>query len=274
MDTSEKDTSKPMLQYVIYGNQVNVNNGNGVINAKQDNPINQPVEKQIIIVNKPYSNVQKSSTTKATGNSDDGIFFVAGIIVFIAAGYYVQYRWQIRLGVIVISLIIELLTYMIYCKGKKNRVLYDKNLKQIAIFNMISDIMIPVLIGVISSPIYNSNVNFDILEQQIISKGIIQAFITLPVGRYAVFQMVGMLIIGIFLIYIVVSDLYIIAVLNIVMEKRGQWFWRWLLRKACRKSKDGIEHIKIGVILLVFSIILTIGILPYFISLLEKASQV
>lgn len=274
MNTYEKDNLKSIVQYNIYGNQVNVNNGAGVINAQQDNHMNQPVEKQIIIVNKPYSNAQNSSTTKATGDSDEGILFVAGVLVLIAAGYYVQYRSQIRLGVIVISLIIELLTYMVYRKGKKNRVSYDKNLKQIAIFNMVSVIMIPVLIGLISSPIYNSNVNFDILEQQIITKGIIQAFITLPVGQYAMFQMVGMLFIGIFLIYIMISDLYIIAVINIVMEKRGQWFWRWLLRKTCGKSKDGIEHIKTGVILLAVSFILTIGILPYFISLLEKASKV
>lgn len=274
MNTYEKDNLKSIVQYNIYGNQVNVNNGAGVINAQQDNHINQPVEKQIIIVNKPYSNAQNSSTTKATGDSDEGILFVAGVLVLIAAGYYVQYRSQIRLGVIVIYLIIELLTYMVYRKGKKNRVSYDKNLKQIAIFNMVSVIMIPVLIGLISSPIYNSNVNFDILEQQIITKEIIQAFITLPVGQYAMFQMVGMLFIGIFLIYIMISDLYIIAVINIVMEKRGQWFWRWLLRKTCGKSKDGIEHIKTGVILLAVSFILTIGILPYFISLLEKASKV
>ncbi len=274
MNTYEKDNLKPIVQYIIYGNQVNLANGNGVINAQQDNHINQPVEKQIIIVNKPYSNAQNSSTTKATGDLDNSALFVAGVLVLIAAGYYVQYRWQIRLGVIAISLIIELLTCMIYCKGKKNRVLYDKNLKRIAIFNMVSVIMILVLIGLISSPICNSNVDFDILEQQIISKGIIQAFLTLSVGQYAMFQMTGMLSIGIFLIYIIISDLYIIAVLNIVMEKMGQWFWRWLLRKTCGKSKDGIEHIKTGVILLVVSFILTIGILPYFISLLEKASQV
>ena len=273
MNTSEKDKLKPIAQYIIYGNQVNVNNGGGVINAEQDNHINQSVEKQIIIVNKTYSNSQNSPTTKATSNSDDGILIALVAILLAATIVYVKRRWQIRLGVIAISLIIELLTCLIYHKGKKNGILYDKNLKQIAIFNMVSVIIILVLIGFISSPIYNSNVDFDILEQQIIRKEIIKAFITLPVGWYAMFQMVGMLFIGILLIYIVISDLYIIAVLNIVMEKRGQSFWRFLLRKTCGKSKDGIEHIKTGVIWLVLSIILTIGILPYFISLLEKNSQ-
>lgn len=57
------------------------------------------------------------------------------------------------MGVVVISLLIELLTCVIYYKGKKNGILYDKNLKQIGIFNMVSVSLIPILIGIISSPI-------------------------------------------------------------------------------------------------------------------------
>ena len=52
-------------------------------------------------------------------------------MLIFAVGVYVQYRWQILLGFIVISLLIELLTCTIYYKGKKNGILYDKNLQQI-----------------------------------------------------------------------------------------------------------------------------------------------
>ena len=216
------------------------------------------VEKQIIIENKS-KNYNQNPNGKS-GESDDGTRVIGGLALIFAMGLYVQYRWQILLGVVVISLLIELLTCMIYYKGKKNGILYDKNLKQIGIFNMVSVSLIPILIGIISSPIYNSKIDFDYLKQQIIANGSIQAYFTNLSGQYAMFQMAGLFFIGLFLIYIVWSDLYIIAVLNVVMGKKGQKFWRLLLKWTCGKSKEGGKHIKSGIILIVISIIMTIGI--------------
>lgn len=276
MDTYEKEVkdSKTVVQYFISGKQVNINTGNGVVNARQDNE-GQKIEKQIIIINKQYNNyTQTSRQTGASSGSDNGLLFLGALLLFAVTRVYVEYRWHIRLGIVAISLIIELITVLIYYKGKKNHILYDKNLKEIAIFNMISIIMIPILIGVISSPIYNNRIDFTILEQEIVTKGVLQAYFDCSFGKYAIFQVVGLLFVGFFLIYIVISDLYIIAVLNIVMEKKGQWFWRWLLRRTCGKSKDGINHIKIGMFWLVFSIMMTIGVLPYVLSLIEQNNQV
>lgn len=123
------------------------------------------------------------------------------------------------------------------------------------------------------SPIYNSKIDFDYLKQQIIANGPIQAYFTNRSGQYAMFQMVGLFFIGLFLIYIVWSDLYIIAILNVTMEKKGQKFWRLLLKWTCGKSKEGGKHIKSGIILIAISIIMTIGILPYILFLIQQSSQ-
>ena len=139
---------------------------------------------------------------------------------------------------------------------------------------MVSVSLIPILIGIISSPIYNSKMDFDYLKQQIITDGPIQTYFSNPSGQYAMFQMVGLLFIGFFLIYIVWSDLYIIAVLNVAMEKKGQKFWQLLLKRTCGKSKEGGKHIKIGIIWMVISVVMTIGILPYILSLIQRNSQI
>lgn len=68
------------------------------------------------------------------------------------------------------------------------------NLQQIGIFNMVSVWVIPILICIINSPIYNSQINFDYLKQQIIINGLIQTYFTNPSGQYAMFQMVGLLL--------------------------------------------------------------------------------
>lgn len=271
MEENKDSGSKAIIQVIVSGGQVNISTDNGVVNANQNNetPI---VEKQIIIENKSKNYNQKPN--RKSGESDDGTLILGGLALIFAAGFYVQYRWQILLGFIVISLLIELLTCMIYYKGKKNGILYDKNLKQIGIFNMVSVSLIPILLGIISSPIYNSKIDFDYLKQQVITNGPIQAYFTNPSGQYAMFQMGGLFCTGLFLMYIVWSDLYIIAVLNVAMEKKGQKFWKLLLKWTCGKSKEGGKHIKAGIILIVISVIMTIGILPYILSLIQQSSQI
>ena len=83
--------------------------------------------------------------------------------------------------------------------------------------------------------------------------------------------MVGLLFTGVFLIYIVRSDLYIVAVLNVAMEKKGQKFWKQLLKWTCGKSKEGGKHIKMGLFLIAISVIMTI--MPYILSLVQQNSQ-
>ena len=92
---------------------------------------NEPkiIEKQVII-----DNVSQNCTrnrNRKSGETDNGTVLLGGLVLIFAVGVYVQYRWQILLGFIVISLLIELLTCTIYYKGKKNGILYDKNLQQI-----------------------------------------------------------------------------------------------------------------------------------------------
>ena len=128
--------------------------------------------------------------------------------------------------------------------------------------------------SIINSPIYNSQINFDYLKQQIIINGLIQTYFTNPSGQYAMFQMVGLLFTGVFLLYIVWSDLYIIAVLNVAMEKKGKRFWKRLLKRTCGKSKEGSKHIKMGLFWIAISVIMTTGIVSYILSLIQQNSQI
>ena len=73
----------------------------------------------------------------------------------------------------------------------------------------------------------------------------------------------GLIFIVIFLIYIGWSDLYVISVINIALEKKGQKFWKQLLEWTCGKSKEGSKHIKIGLVCISVSVVMIMGIVPY-----------
>ncbi len=259
MEESKDDGSKTIIQFIISGGQVNISKDNGIVNANQNNGA-KVVEKEIIIEDKSRNYNRNQNGTM--GEANNGTIVFAGLALLFAVSVYVQYHRQIFLGFIIISLLIELLTCVIYYKGKKNKILYDKNLRQIGIFNMVSVWLIPILIGIINSPIYSSKINFDYLERQIETNGLIQTYFTNASEQYVMFQMVGLLFTGVFLIYIVWSDLYIVAVLNVAMGKKGQKFWKRLLKWTCGKSKEGGKHIKIGIFLIFISLIITTG-LPY-----------
>ncbi len=73
---------------------------------------------------------------------------------------------------------------------------------------------------------------------------------------------------------IVWSDLYIIAVLNVAMEKKGKRFWKRLLKWTCGKSKEGSKHIKMGLFWIAISVIMTTGIVSYILSLIQQNSRI
>ena len=128
MEENRDGGSKTIIQLIISGGRVNISTDNGVVNANQNN---EPkiIEKQVII-----DNVSQNCTrnrNRKSGETDNGTVLLGGLVLIFAVGVYVQYRWQILLGFIVISLLIELLTCTIYYNGKKNGILYDKNLQQI-----------------------------------------------------------------------------------------------------------------------------------------------
>lgn len=259
MEKNKDDGLNTIMQFNIIGNQVNVSTDNGLVNANQTNEA-KVAEKYIRIENKPKNYIRDQN--RKGGEVDDGIILLAGLALIFAVGWYIQYRWKILFLFIVISLLIELLTCIIYYKGKKERILYDKNIQQIGIFNMIFVWVIPLLICIINSPIYNNKIDFADLKQQIKINGLVHTYFTNSSEQYAMFQMIGLFFMGGFLLYIIWTDLYIIAVLNVVRGKKGQWFWKCLLKWTCGKSRVGGKHIKIGLIWIFISIIMAPFQLP------------
>lgn len=257
-----KDDSSETVNQIIIAEQVNISNDNGIVNANQNNEFKN-IEKE----SKDYIRNRNGNS----GETDNSKMLLWGLVLIFAVGGYVKYRWQILLGFIVVSLLIELLTCMIYYKGKKNGILQNKNLRQIVIFNIISVLVITILIVIINDPISNDQIKFEHLKQQIKINNLIQTYFTNPLAQSAMVQMVGLFFRGIFLIYIFWSDLYIIAVLNIEMKKKGRKHWKQLLKWTRGTSKESSKHIKMGIFWMVISAIMT-KVVPYIFPLIQQNS--
>ena len=148
--------------------------------------------------------------------------------------------------------------------------IYGKNIKEMLYFNMVGIICIPLLIGIINMPLYTSKIDLDDFKKIVDMDGIIKAFLNSEYAYYAFFQMVGMILLAFFMFYIVCSDFYIIAITNIVIGKKGKWFWNSLFKLTYKRGKDWKIHVSIGILFLVMCILCVIGIVPYIIDVLSN----
>lgn len=259
----------------VTGGQINVAYDNGKIEAKQHSNSEKNNEENIKVIIIHDTKIEKHTSvdsSAASSNSENEQLILAGIILVILTITYLKYRLQVQLGLVITSIIIEIITCLIYYNGKKMGIIYGKNIKEISYFNMISIFVVPILIGIINSPIYTSKVNFVSLIQVIESQSIVVALLNHESGVYAIFQMAGMLFLAMFMVYIISSDIYIISIINIVSGKKGQWLWNNLLKLTCMGNKNWKDHVKVGTFFLIISILFVGGILPYIINWLNAGN--
>ena len=102
--------------------------------------------------------------------------------------FYSNYRFQVQVGLVLATLIIESATLFTYHNSKKAKLIYGQNIK-ILQFNLISIFSIPILIGIINTPLFMSKINLDLFNQSVVKKGIIMTLLNTDYFYYVCFQM-------------------------------------------------------------------------------------
>ena len=231
------------------GDQINVVTDNGRIDAKNYEKDIDNIPKTIVVEG------NKNSREASSGGSGDQLFGLGLIGMLVLTVFYLDYRIKVQLCLVLASIIIEVATVGVYYNSRKAQVIYGKNIKEMLYFNMAGIICIPLLIGIVNMPLYTSKIDLDDFKKIVDMDGIIK---------------VGMILLAFFMLHIVCSDFYIIAITNIVIGKKGKWFWNSLFKLTYKRGKDWKIHVSIGILFLVMSILCVIGIVPYIIDVLSN----
>lgn len=245
------------------GDQINVATNNGQIDAKNYEKDIRNIPKTIVVED------NKNKRETSSGGSGDQLFWLGLVGMLVLTGFYLDYRFKVQFGLVCASVIIEVATFWAYYNSRKAQVIYGKNIREMSYFNMVGILCIPLLIGIINMPLYTSKIDLDAFKQSVDMDGIVKAFFNSEYAYYALFQMVGMILLAFFMLHIVCSDFYIIAVTNIVIGRRGKWFWNLLFKLTYKRGRDWKTHVTIGILFLVMSIVCVIGIVPYIIDVLS-----
>lgn len=190
--------------------------------------------------------------------------------MLVLTGLYLDYRFKVQLGLEFASVIIEIATVWVYYNSRKAQVIYRKNIREMSYFNMVGILCIPLLIGIINVPLYTSKIDLDAFKQSVDVDGIVKVFFNSEYAYYALFQMLGMILLAFFMLHIVCPNFYIIAVTNIVIGRRGKWFWNLLFKLTYKRGRDWETHVMTGIVFLVVSILCVIGIVPYIMDVLSN----
>lgn len=238
----------------INGDQINIATDHGMIDAKKEDIRNIP---KTIVINEK---AKRSISSDILGNQ---LMFLCMIGIVVLTVYYLKYRAEVQIGLVLTSMIIEVITVWVYYRSKKAFVIYGKNIKEMVRFNIIGILGVPLLIGIINMPFYTSIINLDAFKQSVDMNGIVNTFLNSEYSVYAVSQTGGMLVIMLFMMHIICSDVYIIAVTNIAIGRSGKWFWQSLFKLTYKSGKDWKRYVLTGVILFILSMVCVIGIIPY-----------
>lgn len=273
---AQNKKSQSGITVIIRGEQINVATGNGKIDAKQYIKNIKNIPKTIVVEGgkkKKYSPVVaedgKKKSYSASSSSGDEMLWLGVLGVLGLTAIYLDYRVEVQLGLVIASIVIETITCVAYYQSKKSRVIYGKNIKEMLYFNMCSILCVPILIGVLNNPMYTSKINLDMLKQRIDTEGIISALLNCEYQYYVVFQMIGMLFLALFLLHTICSDIYIIAVTNIVTGRKGKWVWNVLFKLTFNRGKNWKDYVTVSLLLLVLGILCVGGIFPYMIDMMS-----
>ena len=248
----------------IIGEQINIATDNGKIDIKKYEKDIDNIPKIIVVEG------NKNKGVASSNGSGDQLFWLGLVGMLVLTAFYLDYRIKVQLVLVLASVIIEVATVWAYYNSRKAQVIYGKNIKEMSYFNMVGILCIPLLIGIINMPLYTSKIDLDAFKQSVDMDGIIKAFLNSEYAYYALFQMVGMILLAFFMLYIICSDFYIIAVTNIVIGRRGKWFWNSLFKLTYKSGRDWKTHVTVGILFLVMSFLCVIGIVPYIIDILSN----
>lgn len=178
-------------------------------------------------------------------DSPDLVLWVMSILLIMAAVNYVKYADFIYFIIIAMSLAIGLMAIGmgLFCIRKGMRFRRDLNI--ILISNMLALIIVPFLI-------WKTMVS---LQERGVNENISSAFDNLSNIVFLVYQILGLACIIIYMLFVLVSNIYLVSLINLNLNSGLRKMWAFLNRK----TYGIVAHI--GKIIMIESIFLIISYL-------------
>lgn len=199
---------------------------------------------------------------EGTSDNDSSLVVFGGLVLLaLAIVKYIEYTKLVHGVIIVMSLAIGIMAMgmAIYCirKGMKFR----KDLNILLVYNMLALIAVPFLIFQTNRGSEKWGIDMEVLRQQVIQTGKLPVFEDSFDLFFLGYQILGLVCIVFYMLFVLISNIYLVAIININLNSRLKKMWLFLIRKTYRIAMNTKMTIIISAVFLLFSYLMISGII-------------
>lgn len=225
------------------------------LEAKKELYVNEP--QQIVIKEKI---VYRDSG--GASNNDSSFVVIMGLLLLgVTIIKYIEYTKLVHGSIIVMSLAIGIMAMgmAFYCIRKGMR--FRKDLNVLLVHNIFALIAVPFLIFQTNKGSEKWGIDMEVLRQQVIQTGKLPIFEDSFDFFFLGYQILGLAFIVLYMLFVLISNIYLVALININLNSRLRKMWLFLNRKTYRIATNTKMTILISAVFLILSYLMVSGII-------------
>lgn len=191
------------------------------------------------------------------------IIFITGLVLI---WFYLKYEVIISYVIMISALFINLLSLSATIFVTKLNINIDKNFKFLLGWMIFLTISIPIQLYILKHPFFGYVDKVKVF-QIINSKGLLSLFsyFGLDTFWFLLYQIFGVIFLVIFILYLILGNLYIWAMINLAVNSKIKKLWKFLYGLTSRFIPSESRFIGISFLLLFSSFLLSSGIIAHFV---------
>jgi hypothetical protein len=229
----------------------------------------QVVLKNIIIEEKRFVKVKKTSNKSGVADDTWVVIIVFALISFFLIRGFLEYESQIITMILTATFFLESMFLAITWIGLKKCVL-DDSTKRVVLFNIIAVACLPILMYFMKNPLVEKVINKESVLLEISKNGLLWIFNDASTWSFLLYQLLGIAFICIFIIFSMVGIVHVLSKINFALGYHLKKVWLYFYKKTIWISDSYKSYVGFGIFLLAISFVLISGIGSNFITHLTE----
>lgn len=212
------------------------------------------IEPEVIIVREKEVRVENRRDSEETGFP---LFLLLGIIAVVG---YIKYSNVIHSFIVIVSISIGVMAIGmgLFCMKKGMR--FKKDLNFLLIFNAMALVTVPWISKLTVKASAEQGLNIKVLKKQI-ELGNVYASTDIFDMFFLLYQVIGLVAIMIYILSILISNIYLVSLINVNLNSKLRKMWYFFLRRTYRFVSKPIKVVMFESIFLLMSFLFVSGVI-------------
>ena len=210
------------------------------------------IEPEVIIIKEKEVRVEKQRDSEETGFP---LFLLLGVIAVVG---YIKYSNVIHSFIVIVSISIGVMAIGmgLFCMKKGMR--FKKDLNALLIFNAMALVTVPWISKLTIKASEEQGLNIKVLKEQT-ELGNVYASTDIFDMLFLLYQVIGLVAIMIYILSVLISNIYLVSLINVNLNSKLRKMWHFFLRRTYRFVSKPIGVVVFESIFLLMSFLFVSG---------------